>query len=69
MGTSNPNHKSTYNLLRGLRGLISIIGVLSTLNLQVQRMPMTATLGPVIKKAQIASKQGAVALSPPPPAA
>ena len=35
MGTYNHNYKSTYNLLRGLRGLISTvtIGVLSTLNL------------------------------------
>ena len=33
----NPNDKSTYNLLRRFRGLAStvIIGVLSTLNLQV----------------------------------
>ena len=38
MGTYNPTYnKSTQNLLRGLRGLIStvIIGVVSTLNLQV----------------------------------
>ena len=37
MGTDNPNYKSTYNLLRGLRELISIVitGVISTLNLQV----------------------------------
>ena len=36
MGISNPNYKSTYNLLRGLRGLISaaITGFISTLNLQ-----------------------------------
>ena len=37
MGTSNPNNKSTYNLLRGLGGLISavILGFRSTLNLEV----------------------------------
>ena len=38
MGTSKPNYKSTYNLLRGLRGLIRstvLLGVPSTLNLQV----------------------------------
>ena len=37
MGTYNTSCKSTYNLLRGLRGLIStvILGVTSTLNLQV----------------------------------
>ena len=37
MGTYNPDYKSTSSLLRGLRGLIStvIIGVRSTLNLQV----------------------------------
>ena len=31
MGTYNPNYKSTYNLLRGLRGLVSavITGVVS----------------------------------------
>ena len=31
MGTSNPNYKSTHDLLRGLRGLIStvIIGAIS----------------------------------------
>ena len=37
MGTYNPSYKSTYNLLRGLRGLISTVinGVRGTLNLQV----------------------------------
>ena len=37
MGTYNHSYKSTYNLLRGLRGLIStvITRVISTLNLQV----------------------------------
>ena len=37
MGTYHPNDKSTYNLLRGARGLISkaMFGVTSTLNLQV----------------------------------
>ena len=36
MGTYNPINKSTYSLLRGLRGLINAgrIGVISTLNLQ-----------------------------------
>ena len=36
MGTYNHNSKSTYSLLRGLRGLIStcITGGISTLNLQ-----------------------------------
>ena len=40
MGTYNPNCKSTYNLLRGLWGLIStvIIGGISVLNLQVQHL-------------------------------
>ena len=33
MGTSNPNDKSTYNLLRGLRGLIGTDWI-STLSLQ-----------------------------------
>ena len=41
MGTYTPNCKSTYNLLRGLRGLRGliravIIGVIRTLNLQVR---------------------------------
>ena len=38
MGTYNHSYKSTYNLLRGLAGLIStvIISVISTLNLQVR---------------------------------
>ena len=38
MGTFYPSYESTYNLLRGLRGLISavIIGVTSTLSLQVE---------------------------------
>ena len=37
MGTYNHSYKSTYNLLRGLRGLIStaISRVVSTMNLQV----------------------------------
>ena len=37
MGTYSNNYKSTYKLLRGLRGLTStaIIGVIGTLNLQV----------------------------------
>ena len=37
MGTYNPNYKSTSNLLKGLRGLISTdrIGAISTLNRQV----------------------------------
>ena len=36
MGTYNPNHQSTSNLLRGLRGLINtdMIGDVRTLNLQ-----------------------------------
>ena len=40
MGTFNHNYKSNYNLLRGLRGRIStaIIGVISTLNLQVGQL-------------------------------
>ena len=40
MGTYNPHDKSTYNLLRGLRGLMGtgIIGVISTLNLQVSEV-------------------------------
>ena len=39
MGTYNHNYQSTYNLLRGLRGLISavIMGLISTLNLQVEK--------------------------------
>ena len=38
MGTYNHSYKSTYNLLRGLKGLISrvIIKVISTMNLQVE---------------------------------
>ena len=38
MGTYSTCCKSTYNLLRGLRGPIStvIIGVISTLSLQVE---------------------------------
>ena len=37
MGTYNHSYKSTYNLLRGLRGLISTVisRVISTMNLQV----------------------------------
>ena len=37
MGTYSHSDKSTYNLVRGLRGLLStaIIRVISTLNLQV----------------------------------
>ena len=37
MGTYNSNNKCTYNLLRGLRGLMTTctLGVISTLNLQV----------------------------------
>ena len=37
MGTYSPNYKFTYSLLGGLGGLVSkvIIGVVSTLNLQV----------------------------------
>ena len=37
MGTYNHSYKSTYNLLRELRGLISTVSirVISTLNLQV----------------------------------
>ena len=38
MGTCNRRYKSTYNLLRGLRGLISavVIRVIGSLNLQVE---------------------------------
>ena len=37
MGIYNQSYKSTYNLLRGFRGLISTVisGVISTMNLQV----------------------------------
>ena len=42
MGTSNPSYTSTYNLLRGLRGLLSRlrIRVISSQNLQVSQFFM-----------------------------
>ena len=50
MGTHNPNWASTYNLLRGLRGLRGLIsavilGVISTLNLQVPLIGRVGDLG------------------------
>ena len=36
MGSCNLKYKSTYNLLRELRGLRMIVGVVSALNLQVE---------------------------------
>ena len=50
MGTYSPNYKSTYNLLRGLRGLISAvkIGVInpkSTYNLLRGLRGSTAIIG------------------------
>ena len=46
MGTSNPNSKSTYNLLGGLRRLINArrTGVIGTLNLQGSPKPEALVL-------------------------
>ena len=44
MGTYNHSYKSTYNLLTGLRGLVSRVGirVISTMNLQVEQRRLRA---------------------------
>ena len=49
MGTASHSYKSTYDLLRGLRGLIStvIIRVISAMNPQVDSGPRPA--GPTIQ--------------------